>query len=573
MLNTKTIIFLFIILLQTSIHVFAQPDAGSIIRDQSPDKITLPDRLPDPVRKSVPPSETSGGSGVLVKGFRFSGNEGLVTKSELTGLVETFINKKLDMAGLRWITSAITTYLRTEKGYLLARAYLPEQDVTDGIITIAVVSGKTDKKTDIRLKGETRISPSILQNIADRAVPSGGPALLEDIERSILLMKDLPGIEANASIEPGSEPGTSHIFIDVSEGALLKGSLSADNYGDRYTGKYRAAGRAAIMDPFGAGYRFDLAFTKADNLDLWHAGYSMPLGSSGLLLDTSYTGLSYKLGKDFSDLRIKGEADSLSLNMSYPLIRSRRTTVRAGAGIETLFLEDEADSIKVSDRKIFDISAYVTGNFSDTFLGAGISSFSFSIIRGDTNLSGLSSYRAADASGAGTAGSSIRAKYSIARLQRVTGAVSLYGSLRGQFASDNLDSSRRFILGGPNGVRAYPIGEAAGDEGHLLTLEARYDIPFAPAWANARLTGFFDAGHIRLHKDPWAGSVTNISSSNSYTLSSAGIGISALIKKRYEVNISYAHKIGRNDGAGIDGKNADNLDDSSSFWLKLCIRL
>lgn len=572
MLNSKTITFLLIIFLQTSIHVFAQPDAGSVFRDNSPDKKTLPDKLPSADKKSVPPPTAVAGSGVVVKGFKFSGNDGIATEPELMGQVDKFVNKKLDISGLRWITSAITTYLRTEKGYLLARAYLPEQDVTDGIITIAIVSGKTDKNAGIRLNGDTRIKPSILQGIADKAVPSGNPALLEGIERSVLLIRDLPGIEANASIEPGSEPGTSHVVINVSEGPLLRGSLSGDNYGDRYTGTYRATGRAAIMDPFGVGYRFDLSYTKADNLDLWHAGYSLPVGPSGLLLNTSYTGLSYKLGKEFTNLRVKGEADSLSVDMSYPVIRSRRTTVRAGAGIEGLFLEDKANNVKTSDRDIFDISAFVTGNFYDTFLGAGINSFSFSIIRGDTDLSGLSSYEALDASGPGTSGSSIRARYSFARLQRITGTVSLYSSLRGQFASDNLDSSRKFILGGPDGVRAYPIGEAAGDEGHLFTLEARYDIPFMPLWARASLAGFFDAGYIRLHKDPWPGSILNISNSNSYTLSSAGMGVNALIKKRYELNISYAHKIGSNDGAGIDGTNADNLDDSYRFWLDLNIR-
>jgi hemolysin activation/secretion protein len=54
------------------------------------------------------------------------------------------------------------------------------------------------------------------------------------------------------------------------------------------------------------------------------------------------------------------------------------------------------------------------------------------------------------------------------------GGFTLYASFSGQRASKNLDSSEEFFLGGPNGVRAYPQGEGAGDEGWLSRLELRH---------------------------------------------------------------------------------------------------
>jgi len=38
----------------------------------------------------------------------------------------------------------------------------------------------------------------------------------------------------------------------------------------------------------------------------------------------------------------------------------------------------------------------------------------------------------------------------------------VYGRVSAQWASKNLDSSQKFGLGGPNGVRAYPSGEGYG---------------------------------------------------------------------------------------------------------------
>ena len=65
------------------------------------------------------------------------------------------------------------------------------------------------------------------------------------------------------------------------------------------------------------------------------------------------------------------------------------------------------------------------------------------------------------------------------RLQGVTDTLSLYAAFNGQVASKNLDNSEKMGLGGPAGVRAYPTGEAYGDQGYILNLEARAQ-PAAP---------------------------------------------------------------------------------------------
>ena len=51
----------------------------------------------------------------------------------------------------------------------------------------------------------------------------------------------------------------------------------------------------------------------------------------------------------------------------------------------------------------------------------------------------------------------------------MTDNVSVLLALIGQQASKNLASAEKMSLGGPNGVRAYPVGEATGDSGLLIT--------------------------------------------------------------------------------------------------------
>ncbi len=238
-----------------------------------------------------------------------------------------------------------------------------------------------------------------------------------------------------------------------------------------------------------------------------------------------------------------------------------------------MMLNDEANGEKTRDRTISTGTLSVSGNFFDTFFGGGLTSASVILTGGNVDLSGLTANKENDDAGPRTQGTFLRATYSIARLQRVTQKVSLFGSLRGQFASYNLDSSQKFILGGPTGIRAYPVGEAPGDEGHTLTLETRCDLPFMPSWAATQLIGFVDAGWVKLHRSPWPGSVTSASGKNEYILSGAGVGINMGKPGLYSVRASYAHKVGPNEGRSTSGNDADNLSDDGRFWLQLVIWL
>ncbi len=62
---------------------------------------------------------------------------------------------------------------------------------------------------------------------------------------------------------------------------------------------------------------------------------------------------------------------------------------------------------------------------------------------------------------------------------------------KAQLSSGNLDSSSKFSLGGPAGVRAYPVGEGSGDQGLQLSLEARRAMG-----ASGTGLAFFDLGGV-----------------------------------------------------------------------------
>jgi hemolysin activation/secretion protein len=551
----------------------AQPDAGTLLQEQRQLVPSLPDRLPsEEKREIVQPPLTDTGVRVLIKAFRFTGRfEGMATEAELQELVKGSVGKELGFAELHQMAGHVTNYLREKKGFLLARAYLPKQDVTEGIIEIAVIAGRIDGKVRIDLKSPHRIRPSLLAGIADRAVPEDSPARMEKVERAVMLMNDLPGVNAQASFEPGGAPGTTRLVVNAAEGRLVQGVLSGDNYGDRYTGVFRGTGQIALQDPSGFGDHLSLAFTGAEHMLQGRAAYAIPLGATGLTGSLSYSYLSYELGEELAALKAKGRADTIGANLSYPLLRSRSASVWTGAGFEYVLLGDEANDVKTRDRKLSVGNVTLTGSFYDGFGGGGLTNTNIIIYGGNADLSGLETNKIADAAGPKTDGGFARGIYSLARLQRLTRLLALFGSVRGQLASGNLDSSQKFILGGPVGVRAYPVGEASGDDGHAGTVETRMDLPFMPTWAATQLVGFFDAGWVKLHRDLWTGAVTNATGRNDYALFGGGLGFNVGKPGLYSLRASYAHKVGLNEGRSATGKDGDNRSDDGRFWLQLLI--
>jgi hemolysin activation/secretion protein len=183
------------------------------------------------------------------------------------------------------------------------------------------------------------------------------------------------------------------------------------------------------------------------------------------------------LGKEFAPLQAHGTVRIASVYGSYPLIRSRNNNLYALGGFDAKTFQDKVDVIpSVTDKKANVWWLGLHGNHFDSLGGGGASSYSLTQSFGNLDIETPAAL-AVDAATARTNGHYQKLAYYVARLQRVTKRVSLYGSINGQFASKNLDISEKMGLGGPYAVRAYPVGEAYSDEGYVATLEARLLLP------------------------------------------------------------------------------------------------
>jgi hemolysin activation/secretion protein len=108
-----------------------------------------------------------------------------------------------------------------------------------------------------------------------------------------------------------------------------------------------------------------------------------------------------------------------------------------------------------------------------------------------------------------------------------------------------------------DGARAYPVGEAIGDEGYLFNLEARYLLRNLSAHVagQVHLLGFVDSGSITINKNPW------FAGDNTRNLSSYGIGAMWTDPGNFSLRTYYAVKLGNEDAISAPDK-------SGRFWIQ-----
>lgn len=115
---------------------------------------------------------------------------------ELSGLWRNDIGKAVSILHLYEIAAAITARYRSD-GYALSRAYIPAQEIENGVAHIAVVEGYIG---DVRFDGE--MPKSHLLKEAYRRLTSERPMNIKTLERQMLLLNDLPGIDFKAVLKP-----------------------------------------------------------------------------------------------------------------------------------------------------------------------------------------------------------------------------------------------------------------------------------------------------------------------------------------------------------------------------------
>ncbi len=552
------------------VYAAPPPDAGTLIETVKPIP-ALPPRPIGELIKGIPDARPAlaadAGLRLRLANVRFSGVT-VMPLSDLQNLVRPDIGREVSFADLDALAGRVTKLYR-DRGYFVARAYLPQQEIQDGSIEILVLEGHLGKIHPQLTTAGPKIADSVLAGFVADALPPQKPVTVAALERALLLVNDLPNVTAHATLVPGSSLGATDLVLDANaSGRFSQDTIEADNAGSRYSGAYRFGGSVNLVSPAGIGDLLSArGLTSFSGFNYGRLAWSTPVGGSGLKLGTSATYTDYKLGGALRPLDDHGDANIFSVFSVYPIVRSRMFNLYQTATIETKSLHDDSVAGELANKRINVGSLGLSGDETDTWSGGGLATFGITLGLGHLALNG-GTEATADASTARTAGDYHKLTIQALRQQRLSADWVLYASVNAQLASKNLDSSESLSFGGPTGVRAYPVGEAPADAGVLATVELRYNLPVQFSLGALQAQVFYDHGNVTLHKNPWDSFVAS-GEHDKYVLQSLGVGANLYRDGSLLISASAAHKLGSNPDPGVHGDDADGRDSSVRFWLQL----
>ncbi len=169
---------------------------------------------------------------VVINVIVVEGNS-LLTAKQITSLTNSFLNRCLSRNDINTLLQQITrTYF--DKGYVTTRAYLKPQDVSQGSLVITVIEGKIES-----------LGPVEGQDLGDNEIkatfPTGKGRILNlrDLEQGLDQLNRLQSNFVRMTLDPGTNPGDSHILLENDKSRAWHVSVGVDNGGQKSTGEYQ----------------------------------------------------------------------------------------------------------------------------------------------------------------------------------------------------------------------------------------------------------------------------------------------------------------------------------------------
>jgi hemolysin activation/secretion protein len=471
-----------------------------------------------------------------VRMVAFEGNTKL-SEGALQAIAAPYVGRAISLAEANELARKVTAAYR-DAGYILSRAVVPAQNVTDGTLHIRIVEGRIDQTS---IQGNAGGAKPFLEAYGKR-ITADQPLTADVLERELLLANDLQGTNVRSVLTASQTvPGAADLTLVV-DPKPMEGFIGVDNHGSRYLGPYEVQGAVFFNDAFGLGGRVGLngVVTPNSGPDLAYGGISFdqPLGTNGMRLFTTFSYASTQPGEALRTLGSRGDAVNGSASLSYPFVRSRDFNLQGAVGFEV----HDVHSWNAAINPLF--YDHVRALDASLFMNAldawgGYSTASINLVHG---LSILGATKAGDPnkSRTGAGGDYTRMGFLTSHEHPFGDRFSIALGAAGQTSfGDPLLASEQFALGGDMFDRGFDPSEVTGDSGIAGRVEPRVNVADnLSILSNLQLFGFIEGGTV------WqAQAVAGIPDSQS--LESAGAGLRFLVAARMNAELEWARPLNR----------------------------
>ena len=540
------------------------PEAGIL----QPRSTPAPPSAPQPATAASPvaaprpaPARGDIAEGSLeVRAFRFSGDLAGLPVDDMGRMLAADTGKVVTLKELHGVAARIERWLLEERGRIVAKAWVPLQDVQDGVVEIRVLQGNVGRlRTDPKFAAGAARDGALAAAAA--VLSPGAPIVRAPLEEAVYRVSDYLGMPARAVLVPAAKLGEYDVVFEIEQGQRVNASIGVDNTGNRYTSEWHDALSLRVANLSGRADQLAVyAQALTPNQRNLHLNYQLPVGRDWRLGATAQAS-RYRLTGVFAPLEARGDTRMLALNVSRAVQRTRACNLYLSAELLQRRLENEQLGFITSKHKVSELSF---GARTDWTSGEALGNGWLNLSLGHVDVDAAGADAVTDPTSARLHGRFAKLGFGLSRTQPLGTNGDLVAKLSGQLASKNLDSSETFLLGGMGAVRAYPAGETAGDQSAIAQIEYHRRLR-----EGLRAFAFYDHGWIELHRHPWTG----FTGRNRVQLKGVGAGVVWNPHQRVELSLIGAAKVGRNPLADpLTGNDSDGRSRRYRLWSFATVR-
>ncbi len=475
-------------------------------------------------------AETVPAQVATIQNLEVSGNT--IFKAEITKIIESNFGKTLTLEELNGIADAITT-LYVSAGFVNSLAFLPPQNISNGIVKIQVVEGRID---DIKVEGLQRLNPDYV--ISRVRLAQLNPFNRDRLEDELKLLRVNPLFEnVEASLRPSNKSGESILIIKIKEANPLIVNFSTDNYSPTTVGGEKFGVSATYLNLFaGTGDELSVGYSRSftGGLSQLDFSYQIPINASNGTLQFRYAPSAFRITDPaFADLDINGGSTLLEFNFRQPIIRSPREELALSLG----FSYFNGQSFVFNNLPFPAIGSDINGATTTSVLKFGQEYLSRDPggawgVRSQFNL-GLGIFNATINPDPIPSAQFFSWLLQAQRAQILNDDNLLILQADLQLTPNNLLPSQQFVIGGGQSVRGFRQNARIGDNGARLSVENRYAMLRNAAGETVlQLVPFLDMGVV------W-NNAGNLTTEQNF-LAGAGLGIIWEPIKRLTARVEYA---------------------------------
>jgi hemolysin activation/secretion protein len=446
----------------------------------------------------------------------------------LQAQADSYTGREITGSDILTLTSALTAMYRNA-GYMLTLVVIPPQSLADGTLTLRVIEGYIDR---VNVQAGVGISPHVAARLAEigEEIRASRPLQASVLERYLLIAGDFPGIELRSVLAPSRTPAAADLTL-IAKVKSFEGFAALDNYGSTYLGPGQLSVGVIGNQLLGVNDQWRVIGVSTGNSEMAYGqlSYSQVVSTEGLKFSAVASRARTRPGDILEPFDVRGSADTFSLSVSYPLLRSRNESLIARATYDRSDVHTDILGTRVIEDRIRALRLGLSWRLLDRLDGQNNLEIDFSQGLGGTDESDLLKSRA------GAKGVFNKLVFDYERTQFFTPNLSLALGVGGQWTNTPLLSSEQYTLGGRRFGRAYEPAELVGERALAFRIEPRYAAAInSPGFRSYQVFGFYDIGKVWRLGSPTPG----VPSSQSQA--SAGLGIRLFMQKNIAASLEAA---------------------------------